>query len=200
MARKPAETSEALKDLRARLLQLLLERGYERRPDPFQLSSGAWSRDYIDAKRAMSLGTDLRLVAETILGLADELDVTFDAVGGLTLGADAPAHAVSLLSGCSWFTVRKEQKAHGKQRLIEGADIEGKRVVLVDDVVTTGKSILQAWAAVVDAGAEVSLAVCLVDRGDEARERLRDAGVRYESLLTYKDLEIEPVASGRVSA
>ena len=116
------------------------------------------------------------------------------------MGADAPTHAVSLLSGCSWFTVRKEPKPHGKQRLVEGADIGGKRVLLVDDVVTTGKSILQAWEAVVDAGTEVSLAVCLVDRGDEARERLREAGVRYEPLLTYKDLEIEPVASGRVSA
>src|SRR2546428_12784539 len=98
--------SSSLADLRARLLELVMTRGYVRRDEPFQLSSGEWSRDYIDAKRAMSSGADLRLVAEAVLALAEQRKATFDAIGGLTMGADAPAHAVSVLNGCAWFSVR----------------------------------------------------------------------------------------------
>ena len=116
------------------------------------------------------------------------------------MGADAIAHVVSLISGCDWFAVRKEAKKHGKQRLIEGADIAGSDILLVDDIVTTGGSILKALEAVKDSGATVTFATCLIDRGEAARERLHEAGVPYEPLLTYRDLGIEPVGSGRVRA
>jgi orotate phosphoribosyltransferase len=174
--------------------RLVLDQGYERREQPFQLSSGAWSHDYVDMRRVLARGQNLRAVAEAILALASSRGLDFDAVGGLTMGADPLSHAIALLGDKGWFAVRKEAKKHGRQRLIEGTDVvPGTRVLLVDDVVTTGASIVRAFEAVVAEGAEVLLAVAVVDRGDAAGRELRDRGVPYEPLLTYRDLGIEPV-------
>jgi orotate phosphoribosyltransferase len=176
------------------VVSLLRDLGYERRDQPFQLSSGEWSQDYIDAKRALSEGNNLRRVAEAVLTIANEANVEFDAVGGLTMGADPTAHAVALIAGKKWFSVRKEAKAHGKKKLIEGAELSsGMKVLLVDDVVTTGKSILDALDAVLANGAEVVLAIALVDRGKTASARLADRGIKYVPLATYLDFEIVPV-------
>ncbi len=199
----PSETAEmlaaasaggALSSLRAELLALVRREGHERRPEPFQLSSGQWSYDYIDGKRAISGGKDLLLAAKCVDALASETGIDYEAVGGLTMGADPLSHGVALLTGKRWFAVRKEPKRHGKQKLIEGAELsQGERVLMVDDVVTTGQSILQALEAVKGVGAEVVLAVSLVDRGMRARERMKAQGVRYEPLLTFEDLGIDPV-------
>ncbi len=173
---------------------LLRDLGYERRDRPFQLSSGEWSQDYIDAKRALSEGDNLRRVAQSVLRAVSEAGVEFDAVGGLTMGADPTAHAVALVSGKKWFSVRKQPKGHGRQQLIEGAELRpGMRVLLVDDVVTTGKSILEALEAALATGAEVVLAVALVDRGKAASEKLASMGIKYVPLATYRDFEIVPV-------
>lgn len=176
------------------VVRLLRERGYVRRDEAFQLSSGEWSHDYVDGKRAIGAGADLRMAAEAILALAREEGVTFDAVGGLTMGADPLAHAISVLSGASWFSVRKQAKGHGRQQLIEGAaPAPGTAVLLIEDVVTTGGSILQALDAVEATGAQVVLATTLLDRGDAAAPRLAERGVRYQPLATYRDLEIVPI-------
>ena len=180
---------------RSEVLELIRARGYERRDEPFQLTSGATSYDYIDGKRAISDGESLRLVAQAIVDEARDAGIEFEAVGGLTMGADPLAHAISLLTGKGWFSVRKERKEHGKQHLVEGSPLPpGSRVLLVDDVVTTGKSTLQALDAIESLdGVEVVLAVSIVDRGDQAASALSARGVRYRPLLTYRDLGIDPV-------
>lgn len=188
----PAGTQE----MRKTVMRLVRELGYVRREQPFQLSSGEWSRDYLDGKRALSSGENLRLAAECIVAIASDAGVGFDAVGGLTMGADHISHAVAVVSGAAWFSVRKEAKEHGKQQLIEGAHLgPGTRVLLVDDVVTTGSSMVKALDAVEEAGATVTLAVSLVDRGEQSRRRLRERGVRYEPIATYEDFGIEPVGA-----
>ena len=183
-------------EMRQAIMRLIEEFGYERREQPFQLSSGEWSRDYFDGKRALGSGDSLRLAAECVVAVASDAGITFDAVGGLTMGADPIAHAVAVVSGTEWFSVRKQAKQHGKQQLIEGAHIgAGTRVLLVDDVVTTGSSILKALDAVEEAGATVTLAVSLVERGNQSRRRLSERGVRYAPITTYEDFGIEPVGA-----
>jgi orotate phosphoribosyltransferase len=183
-------------EMRKTVMRLVRDLGYVRREQPFQLSSGEWSQDYFDGKRALSGGDNLRLAAECVVALASDAGIAFDAVGGLTMGADPIAHAVAVVSGTEWFSVRKEAKQHGKQQLIEGAHLEpGTRVLLVDDVVTTGASMVKALDAIEEAGATVTLAVSLVDRGEQSRRRLRERGVRYEPITTYEDFGIEPAGA-----
>lgn len=180
---------------RAQVVRLLLDRAYTRREEPFRLASGGWSRDYVDARLAISRGADLRLVATAILDLAAAEGVEFDTVGGLTMGADPLAHAIALVGDKTWFAVRKAAKSHGRQRLVEGAPLDAStRVLLVDDIVTTGGSIVQALEAVETTGAPVVLAVTLCDRGDTAGQVLGARGIRYRPLTTYADLGIAPVS------
>jgi orotate phosphoribosyltransferase len=182
--------------LRRKVIELIRELGLERRDEPFQLSSGDWSRDYVDGKRAIASGENLKLVGEAISATAAEAGIAFDAVGGLTMGADPLSHAVSIVSGKPWFSVRKEPKKHGTRSRIEGAQLDvTTRVLLVEDVVTTGRSILDAHQAVIEAGAQIAGAITLVDRGEAARRHLESLGVTYRPLATYSDLEIDPVGS-----
>lgn len=183
------------------LCQLVLAKGYLRREQPFRLSSGGSSRDYVDLRRALAGGEDLALGARVLLERLAALGVAFDAVGGMTMGADPIAHAVALLAPCAWFSVRKQEKEHGAGRRIEGAEIgPGARVVLVEDTVSTGRSMLQALEVVRGAGAEVVLACALLDRGDEAAERFAAAEVAYDALLNYRDLGIEAIPGAASSA
>src|SRR5580700_10137279 len=103
---------------RRELAAMVLARGYERREEPFQLSSGGTSRDYVDGKFALATGDALRRVCAAVIARVGE---PFEAVGGPTMGADALAHGVALLSGTAWFSVRKEAKGHGRGAWIEGA-------------------------------------------------------------------------------
>ena len=181
-------------DFRRAVVQLVLDKGYMRREEPFRLSSGEMSHDYVDAKKAIAAGRDLRLVAQAVLDLADREGVSFDAVGGLTMGADPLAHAISVLADKRWFAVRKEAKQHGKQRSIEGAELNpGESILLVDDVITTGSSSLKALDAIEEVGAAVVLATCVVDRGKRARDAFSERGVRFVPLATYEDLGIDPI-------
>ena len=105
------------------LAALVRRFGYERREEPFQLSSGGWSHDYVDGKHAMASGPALRQVSQAVI---DSVDFEFDAVGGPTMGADAVAHGVALLSGRAWFSVRKEAKGHGREAWVEGSAAGGR--------------------------------------------------------------------------
>lgn len=181
-------------DLRSQVLQVVREKGYRRLDVPVELASGELSRDYVDGKRALSQGADLKLACEALLALVREAGVSFDAVGGLTLGADQFAHGAAVLSGSSWFVVRKKAKDHGTKKRIEGAELKpGVSVLLVDDVVTTGGSILEALDAIRETGANTVFAATLVDRGEVATERFRREGIPYMAVVTYRDLGIEPV-------
>jgi orotate phosphoribosyltransferase len=187
--------SDRLSELRTQVVDLVSRFGHERRDEPFKLSSAGWSHDYVDGKRAVAQGARLKLVGEAIAELARSLGIVFDAVGGMTMGADPIALAVAMTTDAQWFSVRKEAKRHGRQRRIEGAELaEGDRVLLVEDVTTTGSSILEALDALEEIGAVVVLATPLVDRGELTRQAFDSKKIRYEPLLTYKDLGIDPVA------
>ena len=176
------------------VIRVLRERGYVRRDEAFQLSSGEWSHDYVDGKRALAGGADLRAAAEALVDLAAEEGVAYYAAGGLTMGADPLSHAIAVVSGAGWFSVRKEAKGHGRQQRIEGLPLgPGVFVLLLEDVVTTGASMLQALDAVEATGARVVLATTLLDRGTTAAGRFAERNVRYRPLATYADLEIVPI-------
>ena len=120
-------------------------------------------------------------------------DWEFDAVGGLTLGADPVAtamlHARAAAGGrLDAFVVRKEGKAHGLQRRIEGAPVEGRRVLAVEDTSTTGGSVLTAVEALREAGATVVGVAVIVDRDTGARERVEAAGLPYRYAVSAADL------------
>lgn len=140
--------------------------------------------------------SDLRVACRAIHRTVRAAGHSYDAVGGLTMGADALAVGVAAVSegNIGWFSVRKEPKKRGTRQLIEGAQVgPGWRVLLIDDVVTTGGSIIKAFEAVTETGADIVAAVTLVDRGDSARLRFAERGVDYLPMATYEDLGIEPV-------
>jgi len=154
------------------------------------LTSGATAQYYVDAKRAVLRPAGFAAMGELIAARAREWGA--DAVGGLTMGADAPACA-ALAGGADVraFFVRKETKAHGLQRRIEGPPLEtGTRCLIVEDVVTTGGSTLQAIDAVRDAGHEVVGVITILDRLAGGGEAIRAAvaPAPYEALATIDDV------------
>lgn len=185
-----------MSELRDRLVRIVLEKGYRRLPEPVELASGQMSQDFVDGKRALAHFDDLEVACRAITEAADAAGIRFDAVGGLTMGADALAVGVAAVVRCRWFFVRKEPKARGTGQLVEGAVLgPGDRVLVVEDVITTGGSILKAIDAVVATGATVVAAATLVDRGQQAAGRLAAQGVAYLPMATYADLGIEPVGT-----
>jgi orotate phosphoribosyltransferase len=184
---------------RQQIVEIIQQHGLLRLPEPVKLASGEMSRDFIDGKAALSRGGDLKVACEAILENVG--DVEFDAVGGLTMGADQFAHVIAVLAGTQWFVVRKEPKGRGTNKLVEGAKVtEGWRVLLVDDVVTTGGSIQKAHDAIAALGATVVAAATLVDRGEVAAQYFRERDIPYTPVVTYRDLGIEPVGGGLVKA
>jgi len=182
---------------RAEALRLIKDHGYVRRDEPFRLASGQLSHDYIDVKRAIDTGSRLRVVSTAIIDLAQQQSMRFTHVGGRTMGADPLAHGIALLADTGWFSVRKEPKPRGLEQWIEGSELgHGHRVLLVEDVVTTGGSVVMAYEHVVETGADVIGVIPLVDRGETARHVFEELGVPYAPLVTYKDIGIDPVGPG----
>ncbi|HVE45942.1 MAG TPA: phosphoribosyltransferase family protein [Acidimicrobiales bacterium] len=166
-------------------------------PEPIRLASGEFSRDFIDAKHAVDDPEDLAFVGEAMVAAAREAEVEFDLVGGLVLGAVPFTFAVARAAPCKWFLIRKEPKGRGTNLWVEGARITpGLRVMVVDDVVSTGGSIKDAYNRVQAEGGEVVFATTLVDRSDFASEFFESVKVPYRPMLTYRDLNIEPVGHG----
>jgi orotate phosphoribosyltransferase len=153
------------------------------------LSSGLQADFYIDLRRITLDGEAAPLAGQVMLDLTAELD--FDAVGGLTLGADPVAtsmlHAAAARGQrLDAFVVRKANKAHGLQRRIEGTEVKGRRVLVVEDTSTTGGSPLTAVEAVREAGGEVVAVAVIVDRG--AAGAIADAGLPYLAAYSLEDL------------
>lgn len=164
------------------------------------LASGRTSDHYVDMRRVTLHHAAAPLVGHVVLDLLEEAGLgpdEVDSVGGLTMGADPVATAVlhaaaSRGLAVDAFVVRKEAKAHGLQRRVEGPDVAGRRVVAVEDTSTTGGSLLTAIEALREAGAEVVGAAVVVDRDTGARERVEAAGVRYLAALGLEDLGLTP--------
>jgi orotate phosphoribosyltransferase len=152
------------------------------------LSSGKEADYYVDLRRATLHHRAAPLIGKLIRDLTEDWD--YAAVGGLTLGADPVATAVMHAPGrpIDAFVVRKSTKTHGMQRLIEGPDITGKPVLVVEDTSTTGASALTAVRAVQDAGAKVVGVVTVVDRATGAAEVIEAEGVPYRSVLGLADI------------
>ena len=183
-----------LSPLRRELLEILKERGHRRLDQPIRLASGAMSSDFIDGKEALAEWRHLRLACEAIVETVTEAGHRFDAVGGLTMGADALAVGIAAVHDCRWFFVRKEAKQRGTRRWVEGAQIgPGDTVLLVDDVVTTGGSIFKALDIVDQTGATTVAAVTLVDRSGLAGPQFEQRGIGYFPMITYDLLGIDPV-------
>ena len=192
-------TGAPTSSLRQQLVEIVRTRGLLRLEEPIVLRSGQLSRDFVDGKAALSRGADLEVACRAFLEAVD--GIGFDAVGGLTMGADHLAHGIALLSGAEWFVVRKEPKGRGTDQLVEGARVgPGTTVLLVDDAVTTGGSIQKAHDAIVAAGATIVGAATLVDRGEVAAAYFTGKAIPYFALVTYRDLGIEPVGGGDRSA
>ena len=153
------------------------------------LSSGVEADWYVDLRRVTLHAEAAPLVGRALLDLT--ADWSYDAVGGLTLGAD-PVAAAMLHAGAATgrsvdaFVVRKTGKAHGLQRRIEGPDVAGRRVLAVEDTSTTGASVLTAVEALREVGATVVGVAVVVDRG--AGHAVRAAGLDYRAAFTLEDL------------
>jgi orotate phosphoribosyltransferase len=162
----------------------------------FTLTSGKKATYYIDLRK-VSLDHRVapligQVMADLIAGIPD-----VDAVGGLTMGADPIAAAVlhqGVARGLAYdaFVVRKEPKDHGRGKQVEGPDLAGKRVVVLEDTSTTGGSPLKAIEALLAVGAEIAAVAVVVDRATGAREVIEGAGYPYLAAIDLSDLGLEP--------
>jgi orotate phosphoribosyltransferase len=201
---------QGLKELKVRLLALLKKEALKK--GRFVLSSGKISNYYLDGRIITLTPEGAYLVASIILELIKNKPRSFyrkdklrrkkgrgkdiDAVGGPTLGADPIVGAVACLShtkkiSLKTFIVRKAAKTHGMQRQIEGPALKkGDKVILLDDVATTGGALIEAKRALDKRGVSVKKAIVIVDRGEGAKENLAKAGLKLESIFTIEDLDI----------
>lgn len=160
------------------------------------LSSGKQADYYVDLRRITLHHEAAPLVGAVMLDLLAEAGLAPAAVGGLTMGADPVAvamlHAAAARGGeLDAFVVRKEGKAHGLQRRIEGPDVAGRPVVAVEDTSTTGGSVMTAVEALREAGAEVIGVAVILDRDTGAREAVEAAGLSYHYAYSKADLGLE---------
>lgn len=182
--------------VRARLVELIVAESVLYRPEePFRLSSGRQSPVYIDLRTSTHRPEAMRLIGAIVVPLLPE-GVT--AVGGLTMGADSVAAAVAATSPperpVAWFSVRKDPKEHGAARWIEGPVKRGDQVAVVEDVLTTGKSLRTALERVVDAGLQVRAVIALVDREEGGREAvlafLAERGIEAPLHCVFRKAEL----------
>jgi orotate phosphoribosyltransferase len=174
-----------------RLLSILAERSARR--GQFTLASGRQSTLYIDARLTTMSPDGLALIGPLALAALRDIAWNIDAIGGLTLGADPISYAIAYASATTneplrAFTVRKEAKAHGTGRLVEGPFREGDRVAVIEDVITTGGSALRAVEAIRTAGGFVSGVLALVDREEGGREALESAGLPVLTLARASEI------------
>jgi orotate phosphoribosyltransferase len=155
------------------------------------LSSGKEADYYVDLRRITLAAQAAPLVGRVMLELTSDWE--YDAVGGLTLGADPVATAMLHAAAAQGreldaFVVRKEEKAHGLQRRVEGPDVAGRRVLAVEDTSTTGGSVLTAVQALREAGAEVVGVAVIVDRSTGAQEKVEAEGCAYRYAFGLDEL------------
>ena len=182
---------------RERLLDLLLERSVKR--GDFVLASGARSTYYVDCRTTTTHAEGQFLVGQLGWELLASSGLQPAAVGGLTMGADPMAYAIAHASWATGdpvhaFSVRKQPKDHGTGKRIEGCFSAGSQVVVIEDVITSGGSALQACEAVRAEGGAVLAVMAVLDREAGGREAIEDAGYRVLSLVRLSEL-IEEASS-----
>lgn len=189
-----AKIAEGMDARRRELRDFVVEHSFERRE--VTLSSGRKSDFYLDLRATLMRPRGLRLAGELVLAKLMQ-GPWVEAVGGMAVGAVPLVSAI--LAAAAWhdpespllgFFVRKEAKQHGLGRRIEGAFTPGQTVALVEDTTTTGGSTLEAVDAVQEAGGKVARVLCLVDRGEGAREAFAARGLTLEPILTRDDLPV----------
>jgi orotate phosphoribosyltransferase len=177
---------------KSELKRLFLERALKF--GDFTLASGRKAKYFLDGKQVTLFSTGLKLVSLGLLELTQDLN--YQAIGGLTIGADpivsgmlALADSHKNLTGC---LVRKETKDHGTKKLIEGPLVPGQKVLVVEDVVTTGGSAFKAVEQIREYGCEVVACVGIVDRMEGGREFFASKNIPFRTLITIEDFGITP--------
>ncbi|WP_251856952.1 orotate phosphoribosyltransferase [Herbiconiux sp. L3-i23] len=158
----------------------------------FTLTSGKKATYYVDLRRVSLDHRVAPLIGQVMLDLIVDIPEV-DAVGGLTMGADPIASSIlhqGAARGLAYdaFVVRKEPKDHGRGKQVEGPDVAGKRVIVVEDTSTTGGSPLKAIDALIAAGAEIAGVAVVVDRATGAKEIIEAAGYPYYAAIDLSDL------------
>jgi orotate phosphoribosyltransferase len=178
--------------MKERLIELVLEKAFKYSEEPvFKLVSGRMSNYYFNCKAVTLHPEGMHLIGNIIFGMIK--DSGAKGIGGLTLGADPIADAVaytSFLKGRPFeaFVVRKSAKSHGTMQWIEGNITGGDRVVIVDDVITTGKSTIEAINKAKEAGLGVIKVIALVDRQEGGRENIEALGHTVEAVVTREEV------------
>jgi orotate phosphoribosyltransferase len=186
--------------LKKRLIGLIIEKAFKYSEEPvFKLVSGRMSNYYFNCKAVALHPEGMHLIGNLIFEMIKDLGIK--GIGGLTLGADPIAYAVaytSFLKGnpIEAFIVRKTPKSHGTMQLIEGNVKKGDRVVIVDDVITTGKSTIEAITKAKEEGIEVVKVITFIDRQEGGREAIEALGYKVDSVIT-RDEVMELYKKGR---
>ena len=185
--------NEELNKLKPRLLQIIREKSYEKKE--VTLASGKKSDFYIDCRQTTLHPEGEYLVGKILYDMVKGLSSKVKAVGGPTMGADPIATAISVISHLEGnplpaFIVRKEPKKHGLGQWIEGKkNLEnGANVAIVEDVVTTGGSSLQAVKMAEEEGLKVVAVLAMVDREEGGSEKIREAGYEFKAIFTKRDV------------
>lgn len=178
--------------MKDRLLELIIEKAFKYSEEPvFKLVSGRMSNYYFNCKAISLYPEGMYLIGNLIFDLIKDLDIK--GVGGLTLGADPIAYAVAYTSylkkkPVEAFVVRKTAKSHGTMQWIEGNIKSGDRVVIVDDVITTGKSTIEAITRAKEAGLEIVKVIAIIDRQEGGREAVEELGYKLDSIITRDEV------------
>jgi orotate phosphoribosyltransferase len=182
-----------MREKKERLIEIVLDKTFKYSEDPpFTLVSGRRSNYYFNCKPTTLDPEGMNLIGEILFSMLEKTDVT--AAGGLTLGADPIANAVSVISfqkgrPIKSFIVRKDVKDHGVKKAIEGSVSPGERVVVLDDVITTGGSTITAIRQAREAGLIVERVVVLIDREEEnGRQNIEAEGVTVDAILTRTEI------------
>lgn len=192
-----ASPSPSTAELSQQLIEAFETKALQR--GSFVLASGKTASFYLDAKQVVLDAAGAMLVGQAVLARLQELGPLPDAVGGMSIGADPITAAVVTMAGVAGlplkgFMIRKEPKGHGLGRYVEGPVAAGNRVVILEDVVTTGGSSLLAIDRAEEFGLKVERVVTLVDRLAGGAEAFAARGVPMEAMLTIRDLGIDPPA------
>ncbi len=178
--------------MKNRLIELVIEKAFRYSEEPvFKLVSGRMSNYYFNCKAVTLYPEGMYLIGNLIFDLIQDIKVK--GIGGLTLGADPIAYAASYTSYLKGtpveaFVVRKTAKSHGTMQWIEGNIIKGDKVVIVDDVITTGKSTIEAITRSQEAGLDIAKVIALIDRQEGGKEAIESLGYKLTAVITREEV------------